>query len=508
MINTLYMRQFFDNIINIAQTYPKYVCLFSGAVSSLMFAPIFLPFASFFLSFLAYYSQQALSRKQIFILGTCFGFGHFFAGLYWISIAPLVFAKEFWWAAILALFGIPGVLSLLIGFVACGANLFRSTRFFYSSFIIIWILIEWLRCWLFTGFPWNLLGYAFGFNLELSQAASIFGVLGLSIIVLYISIMPTFLFLKQNKLFLGHVIIGLAILIVMYVFGHFRLQDNPTEFTDVSVRLVQPSIPQEKKWDVDEFLVGFKKHLQLSQQQTSSKPGLLIWSESALPIDINKNSAVLNVIADCLEEGQILLTGATNQDQYQQAQYVGMYAINDYGVIIGQYHKTHLVPFGEYVPWKSVLPIRKLTYGLLDFTAGKGEQKLQLLGLKISPLICYEIIFPQEVRLKSLDADVIINITNDAWFGRSIGTYQHFYTARMRSIENGLPLLRIANNGISAIIDGLGRILQNTEIDQVGFLENYVPKKLTRLTIWSRHSTLAIFLLLLAISALASFKVK
>jgi apolipoprotein N-acyltransferase len=203
-----------------------------------------------------------------------------------------------------------------------------------------------------------------------------------------------------------------------------------------------------------------------------------------------------------LKPEQILITGAigTTLKDGSQKQHVGMYGLDHLGKIIFEYEKIHLVPFGEYIPLKKLLPIQKLSKSIMDLDYSPGEiNRTFLLGnLKAIPLICYEIIFSEEVRSRNHLADLIINITNDAWYGNSSGPYQHFRIAQMRAVENGIPVLRVANNGISAIIDPLGRIIMQTKLDEETYIDGYIPNKLTKSTIFASSPQL-IFLFLLVL---------
>jgi apolipoprotein N-acyltransferase len=476
-----------NRIIDYIKNQPSISCFSAGLLSGLIFAPTFvLPFI-FTLSILAYHSLNAVSIKQAFMHGFYFGFGHFLVGLYWVTFALFVYIDEFWWAIPFALFGLPLLMAIFIASASAIANLFKSSKFFNLYFTISWIFFEWLRSWLFTGLPWNLIGYSLSFSVSLIQLASIVGVLGLSLIVVYLSIGLVYLLNSEMILLKKHIILTIIASLAIYAFGEWRLQNNPTEFTDTSVRLVQPSIPQIQKWDINEFINGIKSHIELSTHK-SDAPDLIIWSESALPTLIN-NPDLLKTISSFLTPTQTLLTGAVGETFKDNASisHVGMYGINSLGNITAKYEKIHLVPFGEYIPFKSFLPIKKLTHGLTDYSPGLGGEII-LKGLKIRPLICYEVIFPEEIKAKSTLVNLMINISNDAWYGKSSGPYQHFYTTQMRSVENGIPILRTANSGISAVIDPVGRVLKRTKLNAITYIDSYIPKQLSGNTIYSSCS--------------------
>ncbi len=197
---------------------------------------------------------------------------------------------------------------------------------------------------------------------------------------------------------------------------------------------------------------------------------------------------ILSVFAN---DGQILLTGGVS-DNTKTGDDVELYSsligVNSSADKVFEYYKSHLVPFGEYIPLKNILPLKKITHGLMDYTEGKRKSEIiKKFDLAVWPLICYEAIFPYEVKISNKNIDVIINVTNDTWYGNSSGPYQHFEISRMRAIENGLPMLRVANNGISAFIDPVGRVLEKTALDEVTIIDNYIPQKLHNETLFSKY---------------------
>jgi apolipoprotein N-acyltransferase len=214
-------------------------------------------------------------------------------------------------------------------------------------------------------------------------------------------------------------------------------------------------------------------------------------------------------VSSFLAPDQILLAGAVSVDQLKGKNYVGLYGVTSDGALNLEYHKIHLVPFGEYVPLGKNLPIKKLTYGLPDYSSGETAQEFIVKSLKVTPIVCYEVIFSDEVRQRSLDTDLLVNVAYDTWFGKSSGPYQHYYIARMRAVENGVPLIRSANNGISAIIDPVGRILQKADLDSYTILDGYIPNKLINKTIYGLYSQYLIMaFLILVVFLIDSFKLK
>jgi apolipoprotein N-acyltransferase len=483
----MFKANFFFDLIRF---YPRCSCFTSGLLSGLIFAPFFKITLVFTLGILAYHTWAANSIRQAFSYGFYFGFAHFFIGLYWIAFAILIYLDDFWWALPFALFGLPLFMSLFVSFACAISNLCKNTAMFHLCFVVSWVLFEWIRSWVFTGLPWNLLGYSLSFSTTMIQSASIWGIWGLSVIVAYIGVGAMYFLLKRRlDLFFRQVLLSALILISLVIFGKHRLKTFPVSLSEVTVRLVQPNIPQKDKWNSEDFFNNLQQHIDLSMIPSDlQKPEIIIWPESAVPTFIN-DEYISKVLSNFLQPEQILISGAINQDftETKSRQYVSMHGIDYTGRVIFDYNKIHLVPFGEYVPLKSILGIKKFTHGIADYTKGDKNQRIVVNKLKIKPLICYEAIFPDLARVSNSQVDMIINISNDSWYGDSPGPYQHFFMTRIRAVENGVPLLRAANSGISAIIDPLGRVIKASALGTQTYLESYIPNKIINATIYSLY---------------------
>ena len=474
-----------------------------GMLSGLSFAPVFFLPALLTLAFLCYKIQTAINLKQAFTWGFIYGFGHFLISMYWISIGVSVYIEEFWWALLFALFGLPIILACFIS-ASCALSWKSRNNYYYQLiFCVSWVFFEWLRSWLFTGLPWNLLGYALSLSDVLIQVSSIIGIYGLSFIVIYTFTTFHYAFTKQYEQLKASLLTSIIIIFTIIFYGKFILNKYPTNFSNIMVRLVQPSIPQSAKWDIAEFWKNLNTHIQLSQ--LPGKQDLIIWSEAALVVPHTYRPVKIKLLEMLNITNSILITGGVTENDKQGEDfkiYTTLYALNSKGDILFDYNKSHLVPFGEYMPLKFILPIKKLTPGFQDYTEGTGKLvHLEKLNIYIKALICYESIFPDFVRTSNKTADLIINVTNDAWYGNSSGPYQHFHISRMRAIENGIPMLRVANNGISAIIDPLGRVIKKLDLNEIGIVDGTVPTKLDFQTFYSRmgdySSLIAIFLVLI-----------
>ena len=445
------------------------------------------------------------------LLGWGFGFGQFAAGLYWIGAAFLVDAEVF--GAIM----VPAILALAAGlalFPAGAAFLYARARRTGPRRILALAAFmggtEWLRGHILTGFPWNLPGQVFTFSDVSIQAASLFGVDGLSFIAILIGAMPALL--ADGPWYRRRVALPLAaaglLILGLWLFGMVRLALAPENWVpDVHLRLVQPNIPQTEKWDPAFQRQVLGKLLDLSSRASLlNQPSHIIWPEAATPFILDRTPAALDAVADLLNPGKILLTGALRVDLDQSGRMSGIYnsleVFNDKAELLATYDKSHLVPFGEYLPFRPIFDL----FGLHAIAAHLGETKPGLgpsmvfaPGLPpFSPLICYENIFSGAVTPKnSARPGFLLMVTNTAWFGTSIGPPQHFAQARLRAVEEGLPAVQVANAGISGVIDSYGRVKQRLELGTEGVLDSDLPVPAPRP--FAGHATAALILFMLMI---------
>jgi apolipoprotein N-acyltransferase len=261
--------------------------------------------------------------------------------------------------------------------------------------------------------------------------------------------------------------------------GALWLHLRPTAETNVWLRLVQPSIAQLAKWDPSEAEANFRRLAELSTAPGDHRLAAVIWPEAAATFFLERDPEHLQAIAAVAPKGGYVLTGVLHgvpvSGPLSQV-WNSIDAIDGSAKIVAQYDKAHLVPFGEYMPLQNILPFRKLTPGTIDLSPGPGPRTLDFDRLpSVAPLICYEAIFPAAIIDKGQRPAWILNVSNDAWYGRSAGPYQHFAMARTRAVEEGLPLVRVANNGISGVVDAEGRVLARTSLDAIGYADVALP---------------------------------
>jgi len=511
------------------------VAIISGGLSALAQAPysiypvLFLtfPVLIWLLDGVGKKSNRPTAQKKqqfwsAFKVGWYFGFGYFLVGLYWIGAAFLVEADAFAWMMPFAVILLPMGLAIFIGFGCAIAHLLWTPGFLrIITFATFWALFEWIRGTILTGFPWNTVGYGFSANEALAQSTSIFGIYGLSLLTVMIASAPAalaedkFTTKRPFQKRLAGPVSMLLLYLGLWGYGMFRLNANETSFVPgVSLRIVQPNIKQSEKWKPENASKIFSRYLELSDIATSPKNmGVgdathVIWPESALPFLLEERRDVLAAIAALLPDTTTLITGAIRRTQaagQKSKYYNSVFTLNGIGEITGRYDKFHLVPFGESLPfeeWLSKLGIRKFVTLPGSFVSGPGPVTMAVKGAPaMSPLICYEAIFPGRVTASDSRPGWIVNVTNDGWFGNTAGPYQHLQQVRIRAIEEGLPVVRAANTGISAIIDPYGRVLQQLSLNRSGVIDGSLPTALepTFFSKWGNNTFfLLVFILLLS----------
>ena len=430
----------------------------------LVFAPYFQIWAGFAaFSILFYLLTQAKKTKQALAIGYWFGFAHFALGLAWVGNALLVDPEKFGWLYPITLIAAGGFFGLFV-LLPCYLS-FRVQDIWskWLMFISGWVITEWLRSFILTGFPWNLLGYSLAFNLEIIQNAALGGAYLTSLVAIAVyTLGGVYMARRDKKTFMSVLSIGLIVLSSAYFWGSNRLSGTEIKPMDKVVRIVQPSIPQTMKWSVNEAESNFAQYVDMSIIPSKKAPDLIVWGETASPFMLDRDEAHLKQVITKLPPASMLLAGMVSY-QYNEGAYRphnSMIMINDKGNIVGFYHKSHLVPFGEYIPFRKYLPqfIQPVANAIGEFGQGNGAETFNLEnGLKIGVAICYEIIFPHKVVDEKHRPDVLVNLTNDGWYGNSAGPYQHWIATKFRAIEEGISVIRAANNGISGVIDPLGR---------------------------------------------------
>lgn len=448
--------------------------------------------------------------RPAFFTGWCFGFGYFTAGLWWLGNALLVDGDEFAWALPLAVFGLPAVLALFYGFAAAFARMIWSDGVGRAAALAAGFgLAEYARGVMFTGFPWNAIGYTAMPVPLMMQSAALVGLGCMTMLAVFVFSAPALVGTRRGAV--PGLVLALSLFLAHLGYGWYALDvARPSEPgpTDPVIRLVQPDIDQSSKWDAAERERNFTRLLELTAlppRKDGRRPTHIVWPETALPFLLTDNPGALARIADVLQVGQTLITGAVRVEPGQgdtvARYYNSIYVIDDEGEIIAAADKAHLVPFGEYLPfesWFSQFGLGPLAQTFGGFSAAEQRSMLTLPGgISALPLICYEVIFPDMAEIGGSSGDLLLNVTNDAWYGYTPGPYQHLRQAQLRAVERRTPLVRAANNGISAVIDSEGRFVGAIPLDEMGILDVDLP--MSRGTLKSQKNTPYYFWMLFAV---------
>jgi apolipoprotein N-acyltransferase len=445
--------------------------------------------------------------RGAFFAGWLFGLGYFAAGLYWISNALLVDAARFGWMIPFALVGIGAVLGVYIGGAAALSRFVRPGWPRLSLFAAAWGGAEWLRDHLLTGFPWNPIGSVWSASDALLQSVALIGSFGLGVVTILAAGAPV-LFWQSRRQGLCASLLGLTLLAGLAGWGEARIPAASTPIQPgVMLRLVQANIAQTLKWRPEMRAENLDHHLALSRLPAAAPLTAIIWPETAAPAFLDQDQEARRAVAAAAPPGGLMLVG-TVRGEFRGRELTQIWdsieAFDRQGDILGRYDKAHLVPFGEYVPLPGWLQVKKLTAMEIETSAGPGPRTLDLPGLPpVGPQICYEAIFPAAIVDREHRPAWMLNATNDGWFGISSGPYQHFAAARMRAIEEGLPMVRAAYTGISGVIDPYGRVIANIGLGQEGIVDSPLPQPVSE-TLFARwgHRILAILLLITALPAL------
>ncbi len=454
-----------------------------GALAAAALPPVHaLPLLVVAFSGLVWVIDGSRTARSAAMVGWSFGAGHFAAGLYWIANAFMVDPERFGWMAPFAIAGLSAGLGV---FPALAAAVARTASRPGAGRVLVlaaaWTAVEMLRGWVLTGFPWNLIATAWTAVPPMMQLAALTGPFGVGLLTVAAAAAPSALTERRGGFAVAAAVLVLA---VVWIGGAVRLDAAgpvsalPTA-PGVRLRLVQANIPQTLKWLPELREYHFLKHIEMSREVGFEAVTHILWPETAAPYSLDLDEGGREMIARAIPPGGAVITGAprwTPQGREPRQAWNSVFVIGSGGKTLAFYDKAHLVPFGEYVPFHDLLPLRKLTVGSMDFSAGDGRKTLTAPGLPpFSPLICYEVIFPGEVAAPDPRPSWLFNPTNDAWYGNSAGPYQHFASTRWRAVEEGLPLVRTAITGISGVVDPFGRVVTRIGLGKQGVLDSPLP---------------------------------
>jgi len=471
--------------------------LIAGAAAGLAMPPFYV-WPLLFVAFpVLVWALEDVAGRRAFATGWLFGLGYFAVCFYWIGIAFLVDAATYLWMMPFMVGALAGGMALYWGLAALATAFIRQHGLArIISLAICLAIAEWLRGHLLTGFPWAAPGLAATGMGSFAQAASLIGMTGLTLFIVLWSALPALwglASLRRREVIAA--ILLLALLPALWLWGAYRLSaasGNPA--TGIKLRIVQPNISQDDKWRADNARAIFDKLKKMSSDPTTPRPGgigvvsVVIWPESSVSFFIDESEQGLSELADMLHEDTALVMGALRRDGKDHV-YNSVLAFDGGANLVAHYDKWRLVPGGEFLPFEEILEplgFRKVVTVPGSFTSGPGPSNITMPGIEpAGVLVCYEAIFQHDFIAPAERPSWIINVTNDGWFGRSSGPYQHLAQARLRTIEQGLPLARAANTGISAIIDSYGRIEASLDLGSEDVLDGTLPAALAP-TVYAR----------------------
>ena len=480
--------------------------LIAGLLGGLVFSNSwFIPIIIIALNYL-YLSviEKNYSLSKIFIYGSIFGIGTFFSSLYWISNAFEIANYGGIVLGYFAVFLLSILLSFFIGSVCVVTkiigNYWHLNRFGYVLvFATLLSIGEYLRGTIAGGFPWNTIGYVWAGSYFTLQGVSWIGIYGLGLLT-YLAFLSPLMVLNRFK----YTLFICSPLILMFIAGLLRLLFyGDIGNTEIALRIVQPSIDQKEKMNINMRKHHLQKLIDLSLEGINENDEtIIIWPEAAIYLDLDTtNQKNLNLFS-WIRKRQFLISGGTRR-QYDNIEgkvkltniYNSIFILGSEEKIYYYYDKKKLVPFGEFIPFRRLLNLDNIVGSQLDFSVGKKDNTYHLPSPfpSVGLLVCYEIIFSGET-INTSRPNVIINLTNDAWYGDTAGPRQHLSTARVRAIEEGLPVLRAANTGISAVIDPYGRYKYFLDFLEKGTIDGYVPKDINP-TFFSIYGNLTFFVL-------------
>ena len=461
-----------------------------GATAALALPPFHvLPALIIAFTGLVWLLDGCTSKRGAVGLGWCFGYGQFVVGLYWTGNALLTDAERFSWMVPFAVLGLPAILALFPAAATLATYLSRAGGLVHSLtrpvvLAVAWTAAEWLRGHVLSGFPWNLVGYAWTVSDAVLQVTALVGIHGLGFLTVLAAAVPATL---AGQALVHHrwlpSVVALLGLAALWLGGTLRLSEAAVaEFEGVRLRLVQANIDQHHKWRDDRRRAQLERYLQLSSNAGADSVSHIIWPETAIPYFLANEPKIMALIGGLVAPSGAVIAGAprtTAEPVDPPRIWNSLHAVGAAGTVLATYDKHHLVPFGEYVPLHRLLArlgVAKVTSGSIDFSAGSGPRTVVIDGLPpFAALICYEAIFPDQIVDRGERPAWLLNITNDAWFGDSSGPYQHFAMARVRAVEQGLALVRTANTGISAIIDPYGRVRARLALGHHGVIDGGLP---------------------------------
>ena len=467
----------------------------------------FLTFTLFF-SFLIKKSDQHKNIKLFFFYGWLFGFGYFITNLYWISIS-LTFDQNFTFLIPFTIILIPAFLGIFYGLISCFFIILKPKKLVSSflTFSLIFGILEFVRGLILTGFPWNLIAYSFSSYVEILSITTIIGTYGFNLFCISLFTSPAIFILRDSNKDIRILVFFLIAPIFFYIYGlSYKTKFNSLDVKtyDYKVRTVGSNISLDRFYSNIDSVSVINDLIKISNPNPNEKT-IFIWPEGILPDITQKELIEYNWLFERHFNNNHLLAIGINSQSSENGfiNYYNTFSVYDHDLnLLNSYSKINLVPFGEFLPFESFLKsfgLKTITNNYESFSNGKKREiieiKKQKFSLKILPLICYEIIYSGKI-FDDSNFDLIINISEDGWFGQSVGPKQHFNHSIFRAIESGKYVLRSANNGIAAIINPLGIVEKKVDFGESGYID-FDKKKIIQPTVFSKYGNKIFGLLIL-----------
>ena len=475
--------------------------LFLGAITSLSLPPfnlLIINFLSFSLFFIFLIKKKENKHKLFFFYGWLFGFGYFLTNIYWISIS-LTFDENFKFLIPFALILVPSFIALFYGFVCYLFIFFKPNKTLSSIllFSVIFGFLEFIRGSILSGFPWNLIAYSFSNHLQILSITSLIGTYSFNLFCITLFLSPALFILRNDKKDLIFCLILPLIFLLFYFFGYSNKQDfynSDVEKLDYKIRLVGTDISLDRFYSGEGPLSTIEDLINISSPNKKEKI-IFIWPEGILPgISQDQIQSYDYLFNESFNENHLLILGINNKSKVNnQVKYYNSLSVYDHNLnLLNYYNKINLVPFGEFLPMENLLKnvgLKSLTNNYQSYSKGQKREIIELnqnnFSIKFLPLICYEIIYSGKL-YKNDEFDIIVNISEDGWFGQSIGPEQHFVHSIFRAIESGKYVIRSANNGIAAIVNPLGIVEEKINFKEVGYIDFTKMRKIQP-TIFSKY---------------------
>ena len=479
------------------------ILILLGSFSSLSLPPFnyilinFLTFSLFYILLIKIF-EVSKNKKLFFLYGWLFGLGYFTSNLYWISIS-LTFDESFKFLIPLSIVLVPAFLALFYGLASFLFLILKPKKNLSSFFLfsLIFGTIEFIRGTIMTGFPWNLIAYSFSNYIEILSITSIIGTYSFNLFCISLFTSTSFLILRDNKKEIIVCILFFIITLSFYFFGSQRLEkfnNIKANKLDYKLRVISSNVSIDRFYNDTDPISVINDLIKISSPQNNVRT-IFIWPEGILP-DISKDQLkeYKFLFDNEFNENHILSIGINDiKKEDQTIKYFNSLTIYDHNLeILNSYNKVNLVPFGEFLPFEKMLKLiglKTITNNYQSYSSGEKRNIMEVnkinFSVRLLPLICYEIIYTGNIFNKS-DFDFIVNISEDGWFGQSIGPHQHFVHSIYRAIESGKYVLRSANNGITGIVNPLGVVEKQVDINQSGFIDLLKTKKIEP-TIFSKY---------------------